>query len=107
LFYYGIDLVDTIKGRGRAPSLIVSLIQRLPDTSLTAALHMGGRNHFGWGLDRHIAADTYDATNQTTRAAGNWAKKAPDIPPWPRPKTGPSEKKPVTVRDIYARFQRK
>lgn len=87
--------------------MLVSLIQRLPDTSLTAALAQGGRSYFGWGLDRHIAADIYDATNQTTRAAGNWAKKAPDIPAWPRPKTGPSEKKPVTVRELHARFLRK
>lgn len=74
---------------------------------MTSALAQGGAEHFGWGVDRHIAADTYDALNQNTRATGQWAKKAPDIPAWPRPKTGrtpEAEKKPVTVKDLYAVF---
>ena len=52
----------------------------LPDTSLTAALASGGREHYGWGVDRHLAADTYDALNLNTRATGNWRKKPPDLP---------------------------
>jgi hypothetical protein len=106
LFYYNVDLVDVIEGRGKAPSLVLTLISRLPDTSLTHALLRGGREHFGWGADRHLLADIYDSQNQTTRAAGNWAKKPPEIAPWPRPKTA-EKKKPVTVRDLYAQFQRR
>lgn len=106
LFYYKTDLVEVVKGVGPAPSLLLAQIRRLPDTSLTAAMIRGGREHFGWGVDRHILADIYDSQNQTTRAAGNWAKKPPDIPPWPRPKPDDeTEKKPVTVKQLYARFQ--
>lgn len=100
-----------IAGRGPSPSLVLSLAKRLPDTSLTVALASGGREHFGWGTDRHMMADLFDAINQNTRASGQWGKKGPpDIKPWPRPnpedKT-PEEKKPVSVADLYNRFQRR
>jgi hypothetical protein len=69
------------------PSLLLSMIERLPDTSLTAALMAGGRQYFGWGVDRAIAADLYDAVNLNTTATGNWKEgKTPTIPSWPRPK---------------------
>lgn len=112
-YYYGVDLVDVIEGRGPAPSLVLALIGRLPDTSLTIALAAGGREHFGWGIDRHMAADAYDATRDNTLATGNWAKgKQPKFPLWPRPKTKPSkttsDAKPRTsVKDIYKKFQKR
>lgn len=89
------------------------MVRRLPDTSLTVALASGGREHFGWGVDRHMAADIFDAINQNTRATGNWGKgKAPKIPSWPRPKAlkKPTKAAPnepgrrVSVADIYKRF---
>jgi hypothetical protein len=95
-----------IAGRGPAPSLVLALVQRLPDTSLTVALASGGRSHFGWGVDRHIQVDLFDALNQNTRATGNWARgKVPTLPPWPRPAApAAAERKPVTVAALYARF---
>ncbi|MEU7905891.1 hypothetical protein [Actinoplanes sp. NPDC049118] len=100
-----------IAGDGPAPRLVLALAQRLPDTSLTAALAAGGREHFGWGVDRHLIADLYDALNQNTRATGNWAKgKAPALPAWPRPKATASraeQQKPVTVADLYTRLTRR
>lgn len=82
-------------------------IKRLPDTSLYFAHLMGGREHFGWGQDRHLLADIYDAVSTNTAATGNW-KKPPTIPEWPRPKTALSEpKKRVTVKDLWARFNNK
>lgn len=99
-----------IAGRGPAPLLALALVRRLPDTSLTAALATGGRQHLGWGVDRHLLADLYDALNQNTRATGNWAKgKVPTFPLWPRPKPkAPPEKKPaVSVADLYARLQQR
>ena len=99
-----------IAGRGPSPALVILLSQRLPDTSLTVALASGGRDHFGWGVDRHMAADTFDALNQNTRATGNWGKKgAPKFPVWPRPnsKATSEVKKPRTVADIYAGFSRR
>jgi hypothetical protein len=100
-----------IEGRGPAPTLVLQLVQRLPDTSLTVALATGGRDHFGWGLDRHIAVDLFDALNANTRATGNWAKgKAPKIKPWPRPKRRAPKKEtrgPVKLKDLFNRFQRR
>lgn len=111
LFHYNVDLTEVIAGRGPAPRLVIALLQRLPDTSLTTALASGGREHFGWGVDRHIAADQFDAINQNTRASGQWGKKgAPKIAPWPRPNPkakSPEKKKPVSVADLYRRFQRR
>ncbi len=107
-FYYQIDLIDVIEGRGPSPALVIQLVQRLPDTSLTAALSMGGKQFFGWGMDRFMLAAVYDALNANTRATGNWAKgKAPKFPEWPRPKTEKVEKKPVTVADLYQHFIRR
>lgn len=88
-------------------------MQRLPDTSLTVALASGGREHFGWGIDRHMQADIFDALNTNTRATGQWQKgKVPTFPVWPRPttkpKTGPAgEKQRVTVADLYNKFARR
>lgn len=95
-----------INGEGPSPALVLAQIQRLPDTSLTHALASGGREHFGWGVDRYLAANTYDAINQGTRASGNWGKKgAPDIPPYPRPEGVKAKKKrPTSVKDIFKRF---
>lgn len=99
--------MDVIEGRGPSPVLVHLLIQRLPDTSLTVALASGGREHFGWGVDRHLAADHYDALNQNTRATGNWKDgKAPTLPSYPRPKeaSAPKEKRRVTVADLWKRM---
>ncbi|WP_327292442.1 hypothetical protein [Streptomyces sp. NBC_01198] len=101
-----------IAGRGPSPFLVLSLAQRLPDTSLTFALAQGGREHFGWGVDRHMTADLFDAINANTRATGNWAKgKTPKLPIWPRPKvqaeTQPESKKRRSVADIYQQLTRR
>lgn len=59
----------------------------------------------GWGVDRHMRADLYDAINLNTKATGSWKKgKAPDIPAWPRPTREEQTPKRVTVADVYARF---
>ncbi len=103
--------MDVIQGRGPSPSLVLRLVWRLPDTSLSAALAAGGREHFGWGQDRYLNAAIYDALNANTRATGQWKNKPPNIPEYPKPKRkgrGPDgKKKPVTVADIYARFARR
>ena len=63
------------------------MVERLPDTSMTTALASGGRSFFGWGQDRMISADLYDAVNINTQATGHWKKDPPKIPPYPRPKS--------------------
>lgn len=104
--------MDVIEGRGPSPYFVMTLVRRLPDTSLTVALASGGRDQFGWGVDRHLAADLFDALNQNTRATGQWGKgKAPKFKPWPRPsakkkKAGPDTKpgRRVSVAEIYKKF---
>ncbi|MCS0601099.1 hypothetical protein NX794_07620 [Streptomyces sp. LP11] len=102
-----------IAGRGPSPALVWLMVQRLPDTSLTVALASGGREHFGWGVDRHMTADIFDALNQNTRATGQWGKKgAPKFPEWPRPKVQKKAAKGKTrrrvrVADIYKQFARR
>lgn len=84
-------------------------MQALPDDSLTAALSAGGREHYGWGADRHMMANLYDALNLNTRASGNWGKKSPPrLPDYPRPKRQPAEsaspEKKVTARQAILRM---
>lgn len=82
----------------------------MPDTSLTVALASGGRELYGWGQDRHLQADIFDAINQNTRASGRWGKgKPPTIPEWPRPVSTTKSKKTkrVTVKDLFAQFSRR
>lgn len=86
------------------------MVKRLPDESLTAALMQGGRQFFGWGTNRYMLADVYDAINVNTTATGNWKKgKQPDIPAWPRPSNEKKEekgkKKRTSVKDVFNRFQ--
>ncbi|MER5632167.1 hypothetical protein [Streptomyces nitrosporeus] len=75
---------------------------------MTVALASGGREYLGWGVERHMQADLFDALNQNTKATGNWAKgKIPKIPSYPRPKAKPQkqkEHKRVSVAEIYARL---
>lgn len=93
-------------GRGLSPSLVIPLVKRLPDDSMTSALMHGGRQFFGWGTDRYMLADIYDAINVNTTATGNWKKgKQPDIPPWPRPDAEKKKKKRTSVRDVWNKFQ--
>lgn len=78
---------------------------------MTIALANGGPHLFGWGVDRALRADIFDALNVNTKATGNWQKgKIPDFPPWPRPKStkpAPAEKPRVSLADIYKRFTTK
>jgi len=84
---------------------------------MTTALAAGGIEHFGWGVDRHMDADLYDALNANTRATGNWGKKGPPkIPNRPRPKFKPQLKqsdgdttpKPkVSVKSLHASMSRR
>jgi hypothetical protein len=83
---------------------VLTLVRRLPDTSLTFALARGGPEHLGWGHDRHLMADLFDAVNQNTRASGNF-KKPPKFKPYPRPKPK-AEKKPRSVADVYNSLRR-
>lgn len=80
------------RNEGMDPSLLRSMVERLPDNSMTVALGSGGRHMFGWGAERFMMADLYDAINLNTMATGNF-KKRPDIKPYPRPKSTLTQKR--------------
>lgn len=90
------------------PALVLWHVQRLPDTSLTSALQAGGWEFFGWGLDRHIAADVHDAIQFHSEVGVPWEKR-PELPRWPRPTTADASaekpKKKATVRDLWNRLK--
>lgn len=101
-----------VRGEGPAPSLVLCAVRALPDESMTVALSAGGRDHYGWGMDRHMIANVYDALNLNTRATGNWGKgKPPKLAEYPRPKSKPAgdaaPAKQPTVRDIFAQMTAK
>lgn len=98
-FYFNIDLLDTIAGRGIPPSLVLLYVQRLPDDSLTHALMQGGREYLGWGQDRYLLADLYDQVALNTLISGNWKKgKQPELETYPRPGST-QEKDEVSTSD--------
>lgn len=87
-------------------SFVLALIQRLPDESMTVAMYRGGREkwqeHFGWGADRHLLANVFDAQQINTQATGNWGKKAPKMPLTPRPKIAKAKPQVKTVAELHA-----
>ena len=102
----GVYLPDVIAGNGPAPSYVLAVIAGLPDTSLTAALAAGGRDYYGWGIDRYMLAEIYDSLNLNTQATGQWKKAPPKFKPFPRPRITLKDapKKKVTIRDLYQGF---
>ena len=84
----------------------MTVIAGLPDTSLTSAMSAGGRQFYGWGVERYMMAEIYDALNLNTQATGQWKSKPPKFKEFPRPQMKKPEgeqekKKKVTIRDLY------
>ena len=96
-----------VAGNGPPPILVCELIRGLPDDSMTHALKQGGIQFLGWGTDRHMAASTYDAINNNTVATGNWSKKPPKIPTYPRPSVKILEKPKATVLSLFNKLTNK
>lgn len=97
-------------GRGRvtSPSLLLSLVQRLPEDSLTVALASGGRHLMGWTQALDQGANIFDAINLNTRATGMWDGKPPKLPEAyrpTRPKSTAGEtsapKREASVKDVF------
>jgi hypothetical protein len=89
-------------------SFVLAKIQRLPEGSMTLAMFKGGeqqwREHFGWSREQYILADLFDVIQVNTEATGQWKKKPPELPRYPRPK---DKKKPVTVASLHAAWNSK
>lgn len=106
LFFYGIDLCETIEGSGVAPALVLGLVRGLPDDSMCHAREAGGDHLLGWGTDRSMMANLYNLVTLQTTATGNW-KKRPKLPTieQPKPPKDSVKKKKVSLMDLHARFQ--
>lgn len=95
-------MLETIAGRGLAPSIVLMYERVLPYSSATSALKQGGWEFYEFDRQAHLLADIYDAVMQNTALTGRW-KKPPSFAPWPRPEK-PQAKKKVTVRSLFAKF---
>jgi hypothetical protein len=105
MFYYKVDLLETINGSGVAPFFVLALINRLPDSSKFMASLMGGDEWFGWGQDRALYADLYDAIARLTEVTiGKHGGKAPKLERWPRPKRADKTKKSSRLLELHAMF---
>lgn len=98
-----------VKGNGPAPLFVLALYEGLPDDSACAAISAGGLEYLGWGENRALLANIYDALNQNTLVSGQWKKgKEPKFKPWPRPgeRSKKKEKKQqkVSLADLHARL---
>lgn len=106
--YYGIDLVETIRGTGMAPRLVLWHIEALPDTSLLYAMRSGGWEYRGWGQDRHLLADLVDSLALNTELTGMY-EKPPKLSRFPRPTTKQPDdgapKKGRTVKELFAQIK--
>jgi hypothetical protein len=95
--HFGCDLVDLYRpDSGLDPKLVLSMLTRLPQESMTRAL-MQDEDKWQEFMDKPAIwwalADLYDAIMFNARASGNWKKKPPKIDPYPRP----SDKKPDLI----------
>ena len=90
------------RNEGMDPGHLLALIDRLPDTSMFAALCADKENwrfYFGRGEDRMLLEGIFDVS----RAGGNWEKPPK---PWPRPadRIKQANKKAATLEDAMAKF---
>lgn len=105
MYYYGVDLVKVVAGDGPPPILVWELIRGLPDDSMIHAEQQGGMQFLGWGTDRHLAASIFDSIGVNTVTSGNWKKKAPKPPEYPRPKKeAKKEKAKTTVASLFGQM---
>lgn len=100
--YERVDLTEVIKGNGPAPSFVLALIEGVPAGSMLSASQHKIPELMGWDRVNALLADLYDAMMFNTRATGNFAKKPPTFPPYPRPQK-PVEKK-GGITDLYSRM---
>jgi len=97
------DLFEIIGGYkrkcGMDPDRILTLISRLPDTSMLYAVILGKeewQQYLGWGQERQIAAGVYDLITILVRGSINWEKgKEPKLKPWERPNQNTKKEDPA------------
>lgn len=102
--------MKVVNGEGPSPRLVLAQFEALPPGSLTNALRLGGRQFLGWDEGRALMAGIFDSINANTVATAHWGKgQRPQPPTWKRPKAAPitNVQNKTSVKDLYARFNRR
>lgn len=91
---------------------MLSFVEGLPHEGMFNAMRRAKSTEdyhrfLGWDTNAAIGADIFDAIYANTRMTGMWEKnKVPDFPPYPNRPAPPKEKKKLTVRDLFNKFQK-
>ncbi|GAU66658.1 hypothetical protein SSP35_03_03060 [Streptomyces sp. NBRC 110611] len=103
--FYGLDLAEALFGsQPVAPSLLLGLVEELPEDSALAAAVRGGPHHRGWTVSAHLLASVIDAVNDAAwiTAQANSRKRIRRPRRFPRPAA--DQRRPATVADLARRF---
>lgn len=93
-------LTDVLKFDGSLPVWeAVILLKQLPRTSRTAAMLQGGKEYWGWDIDRYILAAVLDAVNVNTFAFVSANSKQKVKPPAPMTRPGDAERKALEAQN--------
>lgn len=104
LMHMGINLMDTIAGTGYAPSIVLLATLGLPDYAHFRSTASGSPEFSGWGKDRMMLADIYDAIRENTVVTAG-LKENFDKFAYPRPGVEREQpKKEVTLSDLFRRL---
>jgi hypothetical protein len=98
--YYNLRLTDVYRFDGSLPVWEAAiLMKQLPPSSRTMAALQGGREYWGWDVDRYMLAALLDAMNINTYAfvSANSKKKVKAPVAIPRP--GDAERKALEAQN--------
>jgi len=91
--YYNLRLSDVLEWDGSLPVWEAAILAlELPHTSRTMAMLQGGKEYWGWTLDRHLFASLLDAIQVDTFAFVQAHTKKKVKPPKPVQRPGDAER---------------
>lgn len=92
--YYNLRLSDVLEWDGSLPVWEAAILAKeLPHSSRTMAMIQGGKEYWGWTLDRHLLATIVDLINVDTFAFVQAHSKKKVQTPAPTPRPGDEERK--------------
>lgn len=93
-------LTDVYKFDGSLPVWEAAiLLKQLPPSSRTSAALQGGREYWGWDIDRYILSSLLDAINVNTFAFVSANSKKKVKPPVPMARPGDAERKALEAQN--------
>lgn len=92
--YYNLRLSDVLDWDGSLPVWEAAILAKeLPHSSRTMAMIQGGKEYWGWTLDRHLLATLVDSVNVDTYAFVQANSKKKIKLPAPTPRPGDADRK--------------